>query len=79
MEKDGKASQATDDNIIRSMRFACWMPKGTDAISRHVILIAFPRQQYLCEGASIAYVVFYELQNVLTICRFTPRQILFRS
>jgi hypothetical protein len=35
--------QATDDNIIRRMRFACWVTKATDAHSEYIIHIAFPR------------------------------------
>jgi hypothetical protein len=27
--KYGTARQATDDNIIRRMRFVCWLPKAT--------------------------------------------------
>jgi hypothetical protein len=53
MEKYGTAGQATDDNIIRSMRFAYWIPKATDTHSEYVILIAFPRQQWLCERPSM--------------------------
>ena len=49
MEKYGRAGQATDDNIIRRMRFACWITKTTDTHSEYVILIAFPRQQLLGE------------------------------
>jgi hypothetical protein len=30
MEKYGTARQATDDNTIRRMRFACWVTKATD-------------------------------------------------
>jgi hypothetical protein len=33
--------QATDDSIIRRMRFACWITKATDTHSKYVILIAF--------------------------------------
>jgi hypothetical protein len=33
--KNGRARQATDDNIIRRMRFACWITKATDA---HLLL-----------------------------------------
>ena len=51
VEKYGTAGQATDDNIIRRMRFACWITKATDTHSEYVILIAFPRQQRLCERA----------------------------
>jgi hypothetical protein len=51
VEKYGRATQATDDNIIRRMRFACWITKATDTQSEYVILIAFPRQQWLRERA----------------------------
>jgi hypothetical protein len=52
VEKYGRARQATDDNIIRRMRFACWITKATDTHSEYVILIAFRRQQWLRERAS---------------------------
>jgi hypothetical protein len=42
--KHGTAKEATDDNIIRHMRFACWITKATDTRPEYVILIAFPRQ-----------------------------------
>jgi hypothetical protein len=51
VEKYGIAGQAADDDIIRRMRFACCVTKATDAHSECVILIAFPRQQWLCERA----------------------------
>jgi len=38
--KNGRAGQVTGDNIIRSMRFACWITKSTDVHSEYVILIA---------------------------------------
>jgi hypothetical protein len=53
VEKYGTAGQATDDNIIRRMRFACWIIKATDTHSEYVILIAFPLQQWLRERASM--------------------------
>ena len=53
MEKYGRAGQATDGNIIRRMRFACWITKATDTHSEYIILIAFTWQQWLCERASI--------------------------
>jgi hypothetical protein len=53
VEKYGTARQTTDDNIIRRMRFACWITKTTDTHSEYVILIAFPRQQWLRERASM--------------------------
>jgi hypothetical protein len=46
------ARLATDD-IIRRMRFACWITKATDTHSDYVILIAFIRKKWLCETASM--------------------------
>jgi hypothetical protein len=33
VEKCGKAGQATDDNVTRRMRFACWITKATNTHS----------------------------------------------
>ena len=41
MEKYCRTGQATDDNIIRIIRFGCFVTKATDARSEYVILIAF--------------------------------------
>ena len=46
-KKLGTTRHATDYNIIRRARFACWIPKATDTHSEYVIHIAFPRQQWL--------------------------------
>jgi hypothetical protein len=35
------------------MRFACWITKATDTHSEYVLFIAFPRQQWLRERASV--------------------------
>jgi hypothetical protein len=35
------------------MRIACWVTKATDTHSEYVILIAFPRRQWLRECASV--------------------------
>jgi hypothetical protein len=53
VEKYDTARETTDDNIIRRMRLACWITKATDTRSEYVILIAFPRQQWLRERASM--------------------------
>jgi hypothetical protein len=61
VEKYGTARQATNDNIMWRMRFACWITKATDTHSEYVILIAFPPQQWLRERASMlryTYVAF---------------------
>ena len=34
MEKHGGAGQVTDDNIVRCMRFACWISEATDAFRK---------------------------------------------
>jgi hypothetical protein len=41
-KKNGRARQATDDNMIRPMCFPCWIAKDTDTDSVCVALIAFP-------------------------------------
>jgi len=53
VEKYGGAGRATDDNIIWRMKFARWIINATDTHSEYVILVAFPRQQWLCEHASM--------------------------
>jgi hypothetical protein len=53
VEKYGTARQATDGNIIRRMRFACWITKAIDTHSEYVILTAFQREQWLRERASM--------------------------
>jgi hypothetical protein len=52
-KKYGGIGKATDDNIIRRMRVACWITKATGTHSEYVILFAFPRQQWLLERASV--------------------------
>jgi hypothetical protein len=47
--KYGIAWQATDDNIIRRMRFAGWITKATKTPSEYKILINFPLQQWLLD------------------------------
>jgi len=45
--------QATNDNIIRRKRNACWIPKATDIHLQYVIVIAFPLQQWLPDRVSM--------------------------
>jgi len=42
LEKYGRAGQATDDNLIQSMRIACWITKATNTRSDYVIHTVFP-------------------------------------
>ena len=55
MRRCGRARQVTDDNIIKSMCFACWIAKATDTHSEYLILIPFPRQQLLRDHASVLH------------------------
>jgi hypothetical protein len=62
MEKYGTARQATGD--IR------WITKTTDTHSEYVILIAFPREQWLRERASMlrSYAhCLYRIRKVLYV------------
>jgi hypothetical protein len=53
VEKYGRAKHSTNDNIIRRMRFACWITKATDTHSEYLILMTFPQQQWLRERVSM--------------------------
>jgi hypothetical protein len=65
VEKYGEARQATDDNIIRRMCFACWITKATDTHSEYVILIVLPRQEWIRERASALRLYVHSLSGVL--------------
>jgi hypothetical protein len=56
VKKYGRARQATVD---RRMRFECCFTKAIDTHSEYVIFIAFPRQQWLYEGASMLNLYLY--------------------
>jgi hypothetical protein len=53
VEKYDRARQATDDNIIRRMHFACWITQATDTHSEYVILIVGALQQWVREVDSM--------------------------
>jgi hypothetical protein len=53
VEKYGRARQDIDDSTIWRMCFEWWVTKATDTHSVYVILIAYPRQQWSRERASI--------------------------
>jgi hypothetical protein len=44
VEKYDTAREATGDNIIRLVPFACWITKATDTHSEYVTFVAFPHQ-----------------------------------
>jgi hypothetical protein len=53
VEKYGTSGQATDGNIIRRMRIACWVTEATDTHSEYSILNVFARQQWLRERVTM--------------------------
>jgi len=53
VKKHGTVGQATDDNITRRKRFACWLSEATDIHLEYVIIIAFPRLHLFREGVSV--------------------------
>jgi len=49
VETYGSASQATDDNTIRRVCFACWITKAANTHIEYVMLIDLPREKLLRE------------------------------
>ena len=45
--------RARDDNIIRRVRFACWITEAITTNSEYVVLNTFPKQKLLRESASM--------------------------
>jgi hypothetical protein len=65
MEKFIVGRQATDDNIIGCIHFACWITRATNSCSKYVILIDFSWQQWLCEHASsYAYIACLNVEII---------------
>ena len=61
MGKYGRVREATVDNIIRRMRFACRITKATNTHSEYVTFIAFPLQQWFETCASTTAIVCFHL------------------
>jgi len=57
--KYGRVGQATDDNIIRRMRFACWITMTTKTPSEYIILIDFPLQKWFLESTSMLHYTYF--------------------
>ena len=53
MEKEGTAGQATDENMIRRILAACWIPKATNQHSEYIKRIASILRQRWQERASM--------------------------
>ena len=72
MEKYGTAGQATEDNITRGMRIACWINNATDSHSEYVKRTAFPQQKWLRECASMLclYLVVRIVTSVLQMVKY---------
>jgi hypothetical protein len=66
VEEYGRARQATDGNITQRMRSACPVTKATDTHSQYVIIIAFPRQQWLSKRASMLRYTYITCIVVIT-------------
>jgi hypothetical protein len=67
-----RARQATDGNLIRRMRFVCWLTKPTDAHLECKILITFLREQWIRQRSSllcyIACIVRHAIKFHLHCC-----------
>jgi len=78
--KYGTAGQATDDNIVRRMRFAYWINKATFTQSGYVTVIAFPLRQWSCERASmLRYITLLILFPAVVGCCECPARFPFAS
>ena len=66
VEKFGIARQSTDDNIIRRMRYACWIIRTTDTIRIHNIF-SFAWLKWLSKQASV---LRYICMACLVVSRF---------
>jgi hypothetical protein len=55
VEKKCRTRQATDDNIPRWMRFACWITMATNTHLGYVIIFAFSRQIWFRERDSLLH------------------------
>jgi hypothetical protein len=65
--KCGGAGQATVDNIIWRMRFACWITKATDTHSEYVILIALPRQNGYANAPQLSHYTYIVSRVVIVM------------
>jgi len=69
-----RAGQDTDYNIIRRMRFSCWITKAIDTHSEYVILIVFQgnngytnaRQCYVIRTLPVLFTLQPRLHTVTT-------------
>jgi len=71
-----RVAQAPDDNVIRLLRFACWVTEATDTHAEYVIITVFPRQQLSTwVGTLIVATIYLQLiQNRYMFRSFTTLQ-----
>jgi hypothetical protein len=67
VKKYFRAGHATDENIIRCMRFTCLIGKARDTHSEYVILIAFSRQQWLSECTSMLRTLYVHCLSLVNL------------
>jgi hypothetical protein len=64
VKKYCKARQTTDDNIIWSKRFACWINKATDTHTECVMPMAFPSNNGFANVTLMHILpVFYQIND----------------
>jgi len=68
VEKYGRAGQTTGGSVVGCMHIACWMTRATDTHSEYVILIAFQRQQWLRERASVLCHMYITCHVICYLC-----------
>jgi len=73
VEKYCRAGQAIDNNITLRMRIACWITKATNTHSEYVVLMAFQRQQWLRERASVLCLYVHRLSRFRDNLFYTKR------
>ena len=69
----GRAGEATDDDIKRCMRFACWITEVTDIPSDYTIIPAFTLTKYLLQ------VLNFEIRKFLNIYLKATKEVRRRS
>jgi len=69
--KYSTVKQATDVDVMRRMLISCWITKATDTILEYIIIIFFPRQQWLRKRSSVLLCTYitHGLHRYSQICK----------
>jgi hypothetical protein len=71
VEKYGRATYATDDNIIRHMHIASWITKATNTRSEYVILLCHNSSGYahvpVLHYIDIAFTIHHVIMMIKTV------------